>query len=300
MIDAHHHLWDPATADYPWMTDDLAAIRRRFGPEDLEPLAFHEGIDATVVVQTRSSEEETVELLVVAAGSDLVAGVVGWVDLTAPDVGERIGRLRGGPGGEHLVGIRHQVHDEQDASWLERADVQRGLRAVASAGLVFELLVRTREMTAATAVARALPELRFVLDHCGKPPLAEGDTRPWEAAVASLAESANVSCKVSGLVTEDDPVTWRSGRRIGQAFERVLHSFGPTRLLAGSDWPVCLLVATYAEVWELNRSLLSDLTAEERDGVLGANAAAVYGLSVDGGGTGKDRPAAGRYPSRGT
>ncbi len=149
IVDAHHHFWDPAEADYPWLTDDLAVIRRRFGPEDLEPLLAETGVTRTILVQTLSSIAETESFLATAASTPFVAGVVGWVDLQDPNIAEAVARLRAGIGGDTLVGIRHQVHDEPDPDWLLQSSVRRGIAAVGAAGLVYELLLRPRELPAA-------------------------------------------------------------------------------------------------------------------------------------------------------
>ncbi|HKV45743.1 MAG TPA: amidohydrolase family protein [bacterium] len=197
VIDAHHHFWDPAVAAYPWMTAEFAAIRRRFGPQDLAPLLAQHGVDRTVLVQTLSSLPETRELLRVAAGAGFVAGVVGWVDLADPRVGSVLGELRAAPEGRWLVGIRHQVHDEADPEWLAREDVRRGLRAVSDAGLAYDFLVRTRELPAAWRVAREFPETRFVIDHLAKPPIRTGDRHAWAEAMAPFSDLRNVFCKLS-------------------------------------------------------------------------------------------------------
>jgi len=217
IVDAHQHFWDPARAEYPWMTDDL---RRRYGPEDLEPLLREHGVDGTVVVQARHSLDETRELLDIARTTPLVFGVVGWLDLT----GDVDAQLRGLDG--TLVGVRHQVHDEPDPEWLLRADVQRGLRAVGAAGLVYDLLVRTRELPAAVETVRRNPELTFVLDHVAKRP---ADDAAWADGVAALAELPNVVCKLSGLFTEFYPPG---------TVARALDWFGADRCMFGSDWPV--------------------------------------------------------------
>jgi len=270
IVDAHHHFWDPARADYPWMTDDLAAIRRPFGPPDLAPLLRDAGVAGTVLVQARMDLDETRELLETAASTEFVLGVVGWVDLTDPDLAAVLDDL------EHskLVGIRHQVHDEPDPSWLLRPDVRRGLRAVAKAGLVYDLLVRTRELPAALATARALPELALVIDHLAKPPIASGDTRAWAEALAPLADLPNVSCKLSGLVTEAEWASWQPDDLMPYV-RRALDWFGEERCLFGSDWPVCLLAASYADVLAL---VQGTLRPAERCAVLSATAARVYRL----------------------
>ena len=278
-IDAHHHLIDPARTEYPWLTPDLAAIDRRFGPEDLEPELAASGIEHTILVQTISSLEETREFLATAAMVPFIAGVVGWVDLTDPSVADVIARLRAEPGGDGVVGVRHQVHDEPDPDWLSRPDVRRGLRAVDAAGLTYDLLVRSRELPAALAVARDLPGLRFVIDHMAKPPIRSGAIEPWAALLRPFAELANVWCKLSGLVTEADAVAWRVDD-LAPFADVALAIFGPTRLMFGSDWPVCLLAASYAEVVGAARELTDRLSRAEREAVFGGAAESAYRLSV--------------------
>jgi L-fuconolactonase len=276
-VDAHHHFWDPAKADYPWLTEALAPIRRAFGPADLEPLLTESRIDATVLVQTRSSVDETRDFLALAARHAFIAGVVGWVDLTAPSVADDIATLRAAPGGDRLVAIRHQVQDEPDAAWLSRADVRRGLHAVEAAGLAYDLLIRTRELHAATDAAAALPNLRFVLDHAAKPPIESHEMEPWGARLARLAALDNVTCKLSGLVTEASWTSWSSAD-LRPYVENVLERFGPERVMFGSDWPVCLLAATYGRVVETAKDLTSELTTAERTRILGATALETYRL----------------------
>ena len=278
-VDAHHHFWDPSRAEYPWMTPELASIRRAFGPQDLRPLATAQGIARTVLVQTRSSVEETEEFLATADANRFVAGVVGWVDLTDPAAGDTIARLRELRGGDRLVAIRHQVHDERDPAWLQRPDVRRGLRAVESAGVVYDLLVRPRELPAASETVRELPGLRFGLDHIAKPPIASGVLEPWQSAVRGLAGLPNVFCKLSGMVTEADWATWTVDS-LRPYVDVVLDAFGPRRLLFGSDWPVCLLAASYAEVVRAARALTSDLSVAEQERVFGGTAEEVYRLAA--------------------
>jgi L-fuconolactonase len=278
-VDAHHHLWDPTRRDYPWMDDSLAPIRRRFGPEDLDAAAAPHGIDQTVLVQTVSSAEETEEFLAVAATSARIAGVVGWVDLAAPDVAGELAALREARGGGTLVGIRHQVHDEPDPRWLLREEVLRGLAAVADAGLSFDLLVRERELPAARAAVERLPQLGFVLDHLAKPRIREGATAPWAGELAALARLPNVTCKVSGLVTEADWAAWTTTQLVPYV-RHAAEVFGPERLLFGSDWPVCLLAAGYGEVVAAAEAALegAGLAPSEREAVFGGNAWRVYRL----------------------
>ncbi len=280
IVDAHHHFWDPTKADYPWLTDELDRIRRPFGPEDLQPLLAETGVDRTVVVQTRSSESETVSFLATVAATPFVAGVVGWVYLTAPAVEEALARLRSSDGGDRLVGIRHQVHDEPDPDWLLRADVRRGIAAVGDAGMAYDLLVRPRELAAALDTVRSLPDVRFVIDHLAKPPIREGDLEPWASLIRPFGREGNVWCKVSGLVTEADWETWKPAD-LAPFVDVAIDAFGPGRLLVGSDWPVCLLAGTYAEVLDAAKALLARLAPEERVAVFGGNAIEVYRLAVD-------------------
>jgi L-fuconolactonase len=276
VVDAHHHFWDPARATYPWMTDALASIRRRFGPEDLRPLLAANGVDRTVLVQTISSLGETREFLATAAANELIAGVVGWVDLTAPDLAEQLAALRAGPGGAKLVGIRHQVHDEADPEWLGRPDVRRGIAAVGRAGLAYDILVRTRELPSALALVRDFPSMRFVVDHIAKPPIMSGAIDEWAARLRPLAEYPNVFCKLSGMVTEADWKSWRVDDLAPYA-SRVLEWFGPDRCVFGSDWPVCLVAGSYARVIDACRELVPPVARER---VFGANAAELYRLPV--------------------
>jgi L-fuconolactonase len=279
VVDAHHHFWDPARATYPWMTDALAPIRRRFGPEDLRPLLAANGVERTILVQTRSSLDETREFLATAAEHEFIAGVVGWVDLTAPDVAERLAELRAGPGGRKLVGIRHQVHDEADPQWLARSDVRRGVAAVGEAGLAYDILVRTRELPAALALVRDLPTVRFVIDHLAKPPIATGAIEEWAVRLKPLAGAPNVFCKLSGMVTEADWKHWTT-RDLAPYASRVLDWFGPERCVFGSDWPVCLLAASYAHVIDACGVAIGDVLSAERERIFGGNAVELYRLPV--------------------
>jgi L-fuconolactonase len=277
-IDAHHHVWDPAVADYPWMTDDLAVIRRRFDTDDLRAVSGPAGVTGTVLVQTRSSYAESAAFLALAEATDIILGVVAWVDLTSPTVDADIRALREGPGGRYLVGIRHQVHDEPDPDWLLRSDVARGLAAVQAYGLAYDLLLRPRELPAAITAVRRMPQMRWVLDHLAKPEIARGGWEPWASQVADLA-AASPTCwvKLSGLVTEADWSSWTPDD-LHPYVRHVLSCFGPDRAMIGSDWPVCLLAAPYPRVMDTARALIADLPADAQEGILWRNAAAAYRL----------------------
>ncbi len=280
IIDAHHHVWDLSVRDQDWITGpELAPLRRDFTLADLEPRARAAGVTATVLVQTITEAQETPEFLALAADSDLVAGVVGWTDLTAPGITQELARLRELPGGEHLVGIRHQVQGEPDPEWLLRADVRRGLTAVAEAGLAYDLVVKPEQLPACVRAAAVLPGLTFVLDHLGKPPIADGAPEPWAGHVRALAALPNTVAKLSGLVTEADWAQW-TVRDLRPYAEVALDAFGPERLMFGSDWPVCRLAASYEEVLDSAREVTSGLGADERREIFEGTARRVYGLSA--------------------
>jgi L-fuconolactonase len=266
-VDAHHHLWDLLVRDQPWI-DERSPIRRTFTVDDLAAVTR---ADATVVVQTISVADETPELLALA--DPLIAGVVGWVDLTASDVAERLAALRC----ERLVGIRHLVQSEPDPRWLCRPDVRRGLKAVAREGLVYDLLTVPAQLPAAIETVRALDELRFVVDHLSKPPIASGELEPWASQIRELAAHENVACKLSGMVTEADWATW-SVDDLRPYADVVLEAFGPDRLLFGSDWPVCLLAASYEAVVDAAEQLTAQLGAAEREQIFGGTARRIYTL----------------------
>jgi L-fuconolactonase len=280
-VDAHQHFWNPTSAVYPWMeTKEFAHIRRVFAPTDLRPLLDAAGIQVSVFVQCRHDEAETEEQLAATLSHPWIAGVVGWVNLEASDVADRIARLRAMPGGDRLVGIRHIVHDEPDPGWLERPAVIRGLKAVAAAGLAYDLLVRSRELPAAIAAVRAVPDGRFVLDHAAKPPIARGWDPIWAARLEEVAREPNVLCKLSGLVTEADWTSWRYAD-LERSCRLAIMSFGPKRLMYGSDWPVCLLAASYAQVKTTFDEAVAGFSQTERAAVMGGNASAFYQLKLD-------------------
>jgi L-fuconolactonase len=277
VVDAHHHLWDPADGGHSWLdAPEHAAIRRRYDVADLRA-ALPPEVGATVLVQALASTAESERLLAVAAGSGLVAGVVGWADLTAPGVGDELDRQRSRPGGERLVGLRHLAQDEPDPGWLARPDVRRGIAAAGRRGLVVDLLVRAPQRAAALDAAQAAPDVAFVLDHAGKPAIGAGEWEPWASWLAELAGLPNVSCKLSGLLTEAAP-GGRHADTLRPYAAHVLGCFGPDRVLFGSDWPVCELAGGYPAVRTTTRSMLAQLHPAERAAVLGGTARRVYGL----------------------
>jgi L-fuconolactonase len=277
-VDAHHHIWDLSVRDQAWLDGEpFAAIRRTFTMQDLAPDARDAGVDATVLVQTVALADETPEMLRAAVENDLVAAVTGWVDLTAPSVSDDLARLQSGIGGAYLRAIRHPVQDEPDPDWLCRADVRRGLRAVAEADLGYELLVKPPHLPAALRVVAELVDVEFVLDHCAKPPIADGVLEPWASRIRQLATHENITCKLSGLVTEADWAGW-SPQALRPYVDIVVEAFGPQRLMFGSDWPVCLLASSYGRWVATVDELIAHLGDDERAAVTGGTARRFYGI----------------------
>lgn len=278
-IDAHQHFIFPSRVHYPWLEGHtMRPLQRDFGPEELRSLLGQNGVDKTVLVQTRGSLEETEEFLQIAAETDYVAGVVGWVDLTDPDVGDVLDELLGSKNGRYLVGIRHQVHDEPDPNWLLQDSVQGAIAAIGERGLAYDFLSRTRELPACVKTARDHPGVRFLLDHLAKPNIAAGQWEDWLGALSPLAPLPNVWVKLSGLVTEADWQGW-TAERLRPYVQKALELFGPERCLFGSDWPVCLLAGSYGAVKQGLEHALGELTQEDRGRIFGTNAAEVYRLS---------------------
>jgi L-fuconolactonase len=282
VIDAHHHLWDLATQEHnwlmggqPWASDEeLARLRRSFTLADLVPLAAAAEVTGTVLVQTVTEPWETPDLLAWAGG--LVAAVVGWTDLAAPDVADAVAELRGLPGGAFLRGIRHPLFTEPDPDWLARPAVLAGLRALAEAGLSFDVIGLPDQLSAVVTAARAVPELMFVINHLGAPsavPGQEASAGPWAPAIRRLASLPNVTCKLSGM---PDGVADASDLR--PYSEIVLAAFGPGRLMFGTDWPVCTLAAPYHQVCGMYRELTAQLSPAEQDAIFDGTARRVYRL----------------------
>jgi L-fuconolactonase len=288
-VDAHHHVWDLSVRDQPWLDQPhLAPLRRNFLLADLEPEAAAQGVTATVVVQTVTEPEETPELLALAEASDLVAGVVGWVDLEAPGVADAIAALRERPGGDRLAGIRHPVLIEPDPDWLARPEVLRGLAAVAAAGLVYDVVVMPGQLRGAVVAAAATPQLTFVLDHLGNPEIDGAPDGSWTRAIADFAALPNTVAKFSGVLGEPappsaDPATGTDGAQFAHIrpyYEAALTGFGPQRLMFGSDWPVSTLDVGYGGVYAAARSLTADLSPSDQAAIFNDTAREIYRLGV--------------------
>ncbi len=283
VIDSHQHFWDLSAHDQPWLASDpvLAPLLRNFSLADLAPLAAAEGVTATVVVQTVTESWETPELLALAAGPGLVAGVVGWADLTAPHVADVLARLRELPGGDRLAGIRHPVLIEPDPDWLARPAVLRGLAAVAEAGLAYDVVGEPRHLPAAVTAARALPGLRFVLDHLGNPDMSPEPSEPWASAFTQFAALPNTTAKLSGIlgVPPLPGAAPASLTHLRPYYDFAIHAFGANRLMFGSDWPPSTLDATYGEVLATAHALTAALSATEQAAIFSGTADRTYRLT---------------------
>jgi L-fuconolactonase len=272
-IDAHQHFWRFREAELPWVDESMSALRRDFLPGDLHAELERNGVDGCIAVQARATLEETRWLLELSREHPFVRGVVGWVDLCGEDVDERLAEFADEP---RFVGVRHLLQDEPEDDYMLGAGFRRGLRALGRRGLAYDLLILPRHLPIARRLVEQLPEQRFVLDHLAKPRVRKGALEPWARDLRALAELPNVCCKVSGLVTEAADDWMRDD--FGPYLEAAFDAFGPERLLFGSDWPVCLVAAEYAQVLDIVERHASQLSPAEVAGIFGGNAARVYRL----------------------
>ena len=272
-IDAHHHFWRYTPAEYNWIGYDMCAIRRDFLPPDLEVEVRATGIHGVVSVQARQTLEETESLLALARQAAFVRGVVGWVPLAASDAERHLDRFRG----EALLrGVRHVAQEEPDG-FLSGEAFNRGVSLLASCGLAYDILIRERQLPEAAAFVDRHPRQVFVLDHVAKPRIRDQALEPWARAIRRLAERPQVYCKVSGMVTEADLVSWRE-EQLRPYWDVALEAFGPRRLMFGTDWPVCLVACGYARWHELVRGWAAGLSEDEQGEVFGGTACRAYGL----------------------
>jgi L-fuconolactonase len=278
LLDAHVHVWDRSRHAQTWIDPvAMAPIDRDF---DLQALRIDVGPapePRVVLVQTVAAEAETRDLLRTALTDSLVAGVVGWVDLTGPAVPDRLAALLALDGGRMLVGVRHLLQDEADPAWLDRPEVRRGAQAVADAGLALDLVIRSHQLAAVVRFAQALPGLRLVLDHLGKPAIAVGEWEPWNTDLGALARRPDAAVKLSGLVTEAPWGTW-TAEQLAPYARAALDAFGPRRVMFGSDWPVSRLATTYPRWLDTARLLTADLDPAEQNEVFSGTATSVYRL----------------------
>ena len=274
MIDSHQHFWQVGRFDYPWMTSDLGILYRDYLPHDFAPILRTNGVEKTVLVQASNSVAESRWLLNLAAENSFIAGVVGWVDLMSREIDAQLDELTVNP---KFKGVRHLVESEPQDDWLVQPAVLSGLKRLASYGLSYDLLVHTRHLKYVPQVAESCPGLAFVIDHIAKPPIAKNEIKEWSEALKSLASYPNIHCKMSGLVTEANWTSWRTDD-LRPYVEFALESFGVDRLMFGSDYPVCLLAASYDRVLESFQEILTNLSAVDREKIFSKNAANFYRL----------------------
>ncbi len=270
-LDSHQHFWKYDAEQYPWIPEG-SPLHRTWLPPDLEPLLRASGLDGCIAVQARQKIEESYWLLELAEHHSIVKGVVGWVDLRAPEVEKDLAALAPHP---KFCGVRHVVQDEPDVNFMLGGEFQRGIGLLRAHHLTYDILIFPRQLPAAIALARRFPEQPFVLDHIAKPSIKEGTLRPWEEQIRELAKSPNVWCKVSGMVTEADLAAWKPGD-FRPYLEVVFEAFGEDRLMYGSDWPVCLLAGSYAQVYGLVAEYTQGLGQGAKAKVFGGNAARFY------------------------
>ncbi len=274
-IDAHQHFWDISRFRYPWMPEGESPLRRNFYPRDLEPILKRNRFEGSVVVQANVTFDETRWLLELAEAHEFIRGVVGWVNLTDPRLGATLDDLQRHP---KFKGVRHLVHDEPDVNWLMREDVLGGLKELARRGIPYDLLLRPPHLPLVPRVAERIPELRMVIDHIAKPLIAARRMDGWAEDMEAASRIPRVYCKLSGMITEDDPRGWKA-EHLRPYVQRVLSLFGPDRLMFGSDWPVCTLAGTWKEVLAASTQAVGPLGVEVREKLLGRTAERFYGLS---------------------
>lgn len=267
-IDAHQHFWIYNESEFGWIDDSMAALRRDFLPTDLEPELKACQFHGSVVVQTRQTLEETRWLLTLAERHASILGVVGWADLSSPDVEQQLKMLKRHP---KLVGVRHIVQSEPDDRFLLRPEILRGIAILEQFDLTYDILIYAKHLPVARAFVEKFPRQRFVLDHMAKPPVKDQQIESWARGIRELAAFPNLFCKLSGLVTEAEWQHWTKDQ-IRPYLDVAFDAFGPERLMIGSDWPVCLVAATYRKTIGLVEDYISERAPERADDVLGGNA----------------------------
>lgn len=273
-IDAHQHFWRYSAAEYGWIEPDWPELRQDRLPQDLAPLLAEQDIAGTVAVQARQTLAETAWLLALADENPFILGVVGWVDLCSPDVKRQLDHSAGHP---KFKGVRHVVQDEPDDAFMLRDDFLRGMALLTSYDLTYDILIHPRHLPVAEQVVARFPDQCFVLDHIAKPFIRDGVVEPWATDIKRLAAHPNLTCKVSGMVTEARWDAWQADD-FRPYLDVVFSAFGPDRILFGSDWPVCTLAASYAQVHDLAAAYTQQLNPAEQEAVWGQNAARVYNL----------------------
>ena len=276
VVDSHHHFWQPQRLDYYWIDPADPILARAFQPEHLRPNLAAAGVEATVLVQGTQTLAESDYLLGLADGTAFVAGVVTWAEMESPWFEAQLAHFRHHP---KFVGIRPQIHDMEDEAWMLRPAVRRAFAVLEREQICFDFLVRPQHLAHVLKVLEAYPQLRAVIDHIAKPRIASRQLEPWAGLMTEIASHPNVHCKVSGMVTEADHKAWQPAH-LRPYIDHVVDSFGSERLLFGSDWPVCLQAASYAQVIAAARENLRDLDAAAQAAIFGGNAARFYRLGL--------------------
>jgi len=274
IIDGHQHFWQVGHFDYPWMSSEVEVLYQDYLPSQLEPILKASDVAKTVLIQASNSLAETYWLLSLADRYEFIAGVIGWVDLKDPEMEQELEVLTANP---KFKGVRHLVESEPADDWLVQPSVLKGLRVLEKHQVSYDLLVHTRHLKHVKTVAEVCPNLRLVVDHMAKPPIAKGEIADWAKDLKEVAAYPNIWCKLSGLVTEANWTSWTT-EDLRPYVERALEFFGPKRMMYGSDWPVCLLASSYVQVLESFQSLLADLAEEDRDRIFSGNATEFYKL----------------------
>ena len=274
-IDAHQHFWKYSPETHGWISEEMKVLKSDFLPEHLAPLLKETGFDGCVAVQASQSNAENDFLLDLADKSDIVKGVVGWLDLQGENLNEELAKYSQHP---KFCGLRHIVQDEPDDRFLLRDQFMQGIAQLKKYGLTYDILVFERQLPAAVEFAKAFPEQPFVLDHIAKPLIAKGEIDAWEKHIRELATCQNVSCKLSGMVTEANWKNWKV-EDFEPYLKVIFESFGADRLMIGSDWPVCLLAGQYSVVMQIVIDYISNLSEDQKAGILGGNATKFYNLN---------------------
>lgn len=273
-IDAHHHLWRYRKEEYRWIGPGMETLARDFLPVELHDEMRQCGVDGSVAVQARQSVEETDWLLELAEESKFLRGVVGWAPIASAEFPSVLERWRGN---SLLKGLRHVIQDEPDNNFIRRKHFNQGIAALVGSNVVYDILIYERHLPQATEFVDRHPNQIFVLDHLAKPRIKERVIEPWRRNFFELARRGNVYCKLSGMMTEADWMNW-SIADLQPYFDTALEAFGPSRLMAGSDWPVCLLACSYRRWFDTVHEFVKDLSAAEKDLILGGVATEVYSL----------------------
>jgi L-fuconolactonase len=274
-IDTHQHFWKYNERDYGWMGPGMEKLKSDHLPADLAPLLRKVGIDGTVAVQARQCVEETEWLLHLTDENSFIKGVVGWVDLRSPQLALQLERFCYHP---RLRGVRHVVHDEPDDKFMLGDDFVHGISKLRKYNLTYDLLLFTKHLPAACELVAKFPEQTFVLDHISKPLIKDGKIEPWKTDIHHLASFQNVSCKISGMVTEADWQNWKPGD-FKPYMNIVLEAFGAERVMIGSDWPVCTVAGEYDEVVQIAANYVKQLSTGEQAAIWTENAKRIYQIS---------------------